>query len=182
MSSSTVGEVPDAKPTLIAGEITADDYPASAHGVSGTTVVRIRVDADGAVSGCEVIGPSGSDALDEHTCLLMKQRMRYEPAKSAAGHPVTSTITHRVIWRGSGRPDGLSLLKPVWVELELIVAPDGSTRSCKVLRFETLTGEAPDVACPWAVQGMKFPASEGMNDRKVRYRNSVEISVIPATR
>ncbi|WP_197420535.1 energy transducer TonB [Sphingomonas sp. CCH5-D11] len=178
-SEAPSGGAATTPPKLISGEITPDDYPANAHGVSGTTIVSISVDETGAVVDCKIVAPSGSTALDDHSCSLIRQRMRYEPARSADGKPVISSITRRVLWKGSSRPVGLALLQPVWVEIELIVAPDGLPRSCKVVKFENTTGESPSVACPWAIQGMRFPPIAGTKDRLVRYRNSVQISEVP---
>lgn len=79
----------------------ADDYPPNAlvRGAQGTTGVRLRIGADGAVTGCTVNHSSGDAALDAATCAILLGRARYEPARDAAGRAVPGKDYGRVTWR-----------------------------------------------------------------------------------
>lgn len=88
-------------PRLIAGAITARDYPSEAEqrGVGGTTGARLTIGPNGRVTNCTITASSGSGALDRTTCNLAMRRYRYAPALDAQGRPTTATIPLRVTWR-----------------------------------------------------------------------------------
>ena len=77
------------------------DYPGAARRAEeqGTVQVRFTVGADGRVSGCTVVGSSGSSSLDSTTCRIFERRFRYSPARDAGGNPVPQTMTQSVSWR-----------------------------------------------------------------------------------
>ena len=78
-----------------------DDYPPSAlrNEEQGTTAVRLTVGTDGRVAACAVTSSSGSTALDNATCNILKRRARYSPAKDQAGNPISDTDTARIRWQ-----------------------------------------------------------------------------------
>lgn len=80
--------------------ITYDDYPPEAirAGKGGLTVFRLDVDAKGAVGGCTIVASSGSEALDKQTCLLMRKRARFNPARRADGTAVPTIWINRARW------------------------------------------------------------------------------------
>lgn len=84
----------------VAGEIGQADYPRAAWRAraGGAVSARLSVDAEGRVTGCEVIGSSGNDALDEATCRLIRERFRYAPALDEAGRLVPSVMGWRQTW------------------------------------------------------------------------------------
>jgi protein TonB len=78
-----------------------DDYPYSAlrRREQGVVGFRITVDTKGRISDCRITSSSGSATLDEATCRLSRKRMRFRPARDAAGNPTTDMIDLAVDWR-----------------------------------------------------------------------------------
>jgi len=76
------------------GLISTDDYPASAirNEEQGTVRVRLTIDTNGRVSDCSVTSGSGSSALDNATCSLLRRRARFTPARDSNGNPTTDTV------------------------------------------------------------------------------------------
>ena len=85
---------------LLKGRIDNRDYPRSAvdAGESGTVGLRFTVGVDGRVSECTVTRSSGSRALDEVTCRLIRQRFRYAPSRDARGRPYADVVTGEQVW------------------------------------------------------------------------------------
>jgi protein TonB len=79
----------------------ADDYPAAAlRGEDqGTTSFRLTIGPNGRVTDCAVTGSSGSSALDQATCRILRSRARYTPARDGSGNPSSGTDSGRVTWR-----------------------------------------------------------------------------------
>jgi len=77
-----------------------DDYPQSSirNEEQGTTAVRLTIGTDGRVSDCSISASSGSTALDNATCNIIRRRARYTPAKDQAGNPITGTDSARIRW------------------------------------------------------------------------------------
>jgi TonB family protein len=67
----------------------------------GAVQFRLEVDAQGRVTACTVTRSSGDSQLDETTCAILRERARYEPARSAEGRAVAGTDMGRVTWRMS---------------------------------------------------------------------------------
>ncbi len=84
----------------LASYVTAGDYPASAlhRGEDGVVRFRLAVGADGRVAKCEILRSSGSAALDNATCRIMRSRARFTPARSSTGQPVPDTIESEIAW------------------------------------------------------------------------------------
>ncbi|WP_343060469.1 energy transducer TonB [Sphingomonas rhizophila] len=78
-----------------------DDYPPAAlrSEEQGLTVVSLTIGTDGRVSNCSVTSSSGSTALDNATCSIIRRRARYTPAKDQNGQPITGTDTGRIRWQ-----------------------------------------------------------------------------------
>lgn len=77
-----------------------DYYPASARraGDTGVTSVAVTVSARGQVSECRITTSSGSDDLDDATCLVMHRRARFTPAVDSAGQPTQALFRMRLRW------------------------------------------------------------------------------------
>lgn len=77
-----------------------DDYPQSAirNEEQGTTAVRLTIGTDGRVADCTVTSSSGSTALDNATCNIIRRRARYTPAQDQAGNPVAGSDSTRIRW------------------------------------------------------------------------------------
>jgi protein TonB len=82
--------------------ITADDYPDAAlrMGDEGTVQVRLGIGTSGKVTDCTVVASSGSTALDNATCRILKSRARFTPAKDSNGQAATdSMVSPKIVWR-----------------------------------------------------------------------------------
>lgn len=76
------------------------DYPPSAVSADeqGRVTFRLRIGPDGRVLNCDVIGSSGSLALDQATCRIMRSRARFTPARDAEGTAVTDVQIDSIAW------------------------------------------------------------------------------------
>lgn len=94
------GESPVASPTGGLTSIERADYPAGAlrAGAQGRAVVQVTVSAQGRASGCTVTRTSGSELLDETTCLLFARRARFAPARDAQGRPTQAPVEKAINW------------------------------------------------------------------------------------
>jgi TonB family protein len=78
-----------------------DDYPARAarENQEGTVAFRLDVDSAGNVATCTVTGSSGSPALDQATCRILRSRPHFVPARMADGSFAADSVRGRVRWR-----------------------------------------------------------------------------------
>jgi protein TonB len=88
----------------VAAILSAEDYPAAALRAEeeGTTEVELAAGADGRVTGCIVVGSSGSSALDSASCRIAARRVRLDPARDRYGDPVPGPARLRLDWRIEG--------------------------------------------------------------------------------
>ena len=131
----------------LASLISANDYPKGSldRGEQGAVRVLIHVDANGAVSSCEIKTSSGYPALDTQTCALIAQRARFAPARDAQGRAVSGEWPQTVIWRLA---EMRYPSQPWYTRIALTFGHDGRPEAC---RFEAGGGLAPtpqSVACP----------------------------------
>jgi protein TonB len=79
----------------------ADDYPAAAlrGNDQGTTGFSLTIGPNGRVTDCSVTSSSGSSALDQATCRILRSRARYTPARDSSGNPTSGRDSGRVTWR-----------------------------------------------------------------------------------
>jgi protein TonB len=84
-----------------------DDYPTEAmsHDAQGTVAFRLDIDANGVPTGCTVTTSSGSSALDDTTCRIMRERARFSPARNESDRPVAGTFASRITWRMQEDPE-----------------------------------------------------------------------------
>jgi protein TonB len=103
---------PVAAPAVAArpGHIDANDpscrpeYPAAAAraGATGITKIRLTVDANGKVSGAEVVGSSGparENRMLDNAAKAAFSSCRAVPAIDASGHPIASTFVAEYVWK-----------------------------------------------------------------------------------
>lgn len=85
----------------LASYVSDSDYPASAlrNEEQGTTGFRLTVGPNGRVTDCTITSSSGSSALDQATCRIMRSRARFTPARDNTGQPTSDTVTNRITWR-----------------------------------------------------------------------------------
>jgi len=77
------------------------DYPAAAMRgeEQGTVRYRVEIGPEGRVSACTILGSSGSSAIDQATCRIVRSRARFAPARDSAGNPVPDFREAEVTWR-----------------------------------------------------------------------------------
>ena len=77
-----------------------DDYPIKAiqNEEQGTVAFKLTIDRRGRINRCDIIGSSGSEALDEATCKILERRARFVPAKDSAGNAVPDEFSSRIRW------------------------------------------------------------------------------------
>ena len=93
--------VEPARPRPVLARYVSDaDYPASALHArqEGTVAFVLGVGPDGRVGNCTISASSGSAALDNATCSLMRRRARFTPARDANGNVVADTFSSRFAW------------------------------------------------------------------------------------
>lgn len=92
---------------ITAGWISNRDYPRAAlsAGEQGNVRIRYLVTERGRVSECTIEQSSGSAALDQQSCAIWMQRMRFRPARDASGRPIPEASTQLFAWR-IGTPCG----------------------------------------------------------------------------
>lgn len=92
-----VGATPRNDP---AGWLSDRDYKSSwaRREITGLAEYRLKIAANGSVSGCTVTGSTGHSELDTATCQLVSKRARFEPARGPSGEPVAGTYNGAVMW------------------------------------------------------------------------------------
>jgi TonB family protein len=77
------------------------DYPLRArrHRLEGTVQFRLEIDSEGNIASCDIVGSSGSPALDAATCRVVRERARFSPAVDSRGQPLPDTVNATVHWR-----------------------------------------------------------------------------------
>ena len=114
------------------------DYPAAARQLreQGRTGFFAVIEADGAVSDCEVLSSSGSPRLDLATCQLFKRRASFESAIDFEGKPIIGFYTGTVNWTlGLTRDAPL----PGTITRSFLVEADGRVSDCRIVK---VTGAA----------------------------------------
>ena len=83
------------------GVFSGDDYPVEAmlRREGGTAKVAVLVDEQGRVADCTLMETSGVPLLDAQTCILLKSRARFAPARGSDGNPIKSGFQQRITWR-----------------------------------------------------------------------------------
>lgn len=143
------GPVPPLRPRADLAQLFGEaGYPraAIARGEQGNVGFRLVVGPNGRVMRCDIIQSSGSRALDEATCRILRGRARFTPARDAAGSPVADVVVSGVNWQLpvatglatyiSWRDYPLEAIRRRQqgrVEFELTVAPDGRPSACRIL-------------------------------------------------
>lgn len=94
-----------AVPRLLGGRgldslISEADYPEAARRqrLSGPVRLRLTVNIDGRVTGCEILRSSGTALLDASACRILVRRARFWPALDRSSRPIVSTFEHQVKW------------------------------------------------------------------------------------
>ena len=85
--------------------VTANDYPAQDLREENTGVTRLRlaIDREGRVAGCEVTASSGWPRLDAAACDKLTSRARFDPATDDTGARVMGSFATGVHWQIPGQ-------------------------------------------------------------------------------
>lgn len=78
--------------------ITHVDYPDAVQRGwprGGAVYARLRVEANGRVSQCDVMRSFGNKNIDDWTCSLLRSRARFQPARDSEGRPVAAWFGYR---------------------------------------------------------------------------------------
>jgi TonB family protein len=80
--------------------ITSKDYPRDAldRSQDGRVKFVLLVNEKGRVADCTVIETSGVAVLDAQSCILLKERARFQPALGADGKPAKDAVTAAIVW------------------------------------------------------------------------------------
>ncbi len=81
--------------------VTPNDYPTQdlREEHTGVTRVRLAIDREGRVAGCEVTASSGWPRLDTTACDKLTSRARFEPAMDETGAKVLGSFSTGVRWQ-----------------------------------------------------------------------------------
>lgn len=103
-----VASVDSGAPTALASRAMANlsafiknsDYPgiAIAKGQSGRVQFVLLVGEDGRIADCTVIATSGVAALDATSCVLLRERARFTPARGSDGRPARDAVVNAIQW------------------------------------------------------------------------------------
>lgn len=88
-------------PVLTSVQVSPDDYPIQSlrNGEEGRSLAHLTVSAKGRVSECSIKTSSGSELLDEATCLVLSRTARFTPAKDANGADTQDEYDRAIVWR-----------------------------------------------------------------------------------
>ncbi|WP_156313466.1 energy transducer TonB [Erythrobacter sp. SG61-1L] len=155
-----------------------DDYLPIAvrNGTEGTVPVRLTVDPEGFVSGCRVLGTSGSALLDAYTCELLPERARFEPARDRDGNPTVGYWSTRVIWRMPPRPPADEFAEAphdLIVSYSFEMGEDGAVSRCR-LELASERTRLRDI-CPRAA---RIPPIIDKDGNPVRKRVTVTLTTL----
>ena len=163
------------KPVGTAGAwITPEDYPADAlrERRVGTTVFRLRVDAEGKPLHCDVIGSSGTAGLDEKACALVMERGRFTPARDGQGQPIEADWENKVHWQLPGAEP----FPPSDDLVEFDLDSEGRVSNCSAL--DVLAGSAMPDSCERLAKDVRTMVRPE-RPIHVRLRHSVEVEELP---
>jgi TonB family protein len=78
-----------------------DDYPDDLldKGIQGSVGVLMTVDGSGQLTDCRTVETSGTPALDQVTCDVLRKRARFKPALSRDGKAMAALTYWRVNWQ-----------------------------------------------------------------------------------
>ena len=100
-ASPTPPAIPLARAQVdLADFITDSDYPLRARRdeEQGTVAFQVSVTPGGRARRCRITSSSGSSSLDRTTCEILEERVRFTPARDAAGRAVPDSFAGRVRW------------------------------------------------------------------------------------
>src|SRR5688572_13569178 len=94
-------EAPARAKANLTGLFSDQDYPAAAVAAreQGDVGFSLDVGPNGRVTACTITRSSGSTALDDATCRVMRSRARFTPARDAGGATVPDEVRGKISWK-----------------------------------------------------------------------------------
>src|SRR5205085_11373876 len=89
-----------ATPVSLVRGITGRDYPAGIQRSwprGGIVYLRLRIEANGRPSRCDVMRSFGNTAIDQWTCSLIMERGQFRAALDARGAPVAAWFGYKQV-------------------------------------------------------------------------------------
>src|SRR4249919_414049 len=89
-----------AVPVALVRGISGRDYPEAVRASwprGGIVFLRLRIEANGRPSRCDVMRGFGSPSIDQWTCALVMQRGQFRPALDARGVPVSAWFGYKQV-------------------------------------------------------------------------------------
>ena len=151
--------------------VSVDDYPAGLPRNAAKPVrVSLTVGPEGRVTNCLVTASSGAGQLDGATCRLLRSRTRFEPARDAAGIPISGEVQATIDWAAKPvirKPSGQG------VEGRITLAPWES-----VSRLRARFGQV--AFCEWQKGGVAPPppSSNACQNSGLARRNYLKLLLI----
>lgn len=114
--------------------ITPADYPPQSYVAKeeGLVEYNLSIDADGVIKGCKIVQSSGHARLDDLTCRLVTQRLKFLPARDANERAVPGNFGQSHRWRISEPEFG----PPMAIEVAYSIDETGRVSECEVIRAE----------------------------------------------
>lgn len=155
-----------------------DSYPPEAlrNQEEGTVRVAVVVDAEGAPTGCSVTESSGSAALDQGTCRIFLDHVRFRPGTDSNGRAISSTWPGSVRWSLEAGPSSAYDFSAGPITrgstVQVTLDEQGRVLDCKTISTH---GEVGD-ACGHTVRGIPMAPALRLNGKPVRGRLTVTMS------
>lgn len=161
---------------LVSGSISDEDYPkqAIASGESGTSVLSFDIGIDGRVSQCRIAQTSGSSTLDDHSCMILRDRFVFDPARDAKGNAIPETKVQRITWR---LPVQAEPTKPFEIVISYDVDGKGIATNCTAIGTDA-KGVDVGQSCK-GIDGKQL-FDEGVYETPVRITYRTTLTVEPA--
>ena len=88
-------------PARLVRNLTRGDYQRLAAGrlPAGRAMVALRVEPNGAATGCRIVRSSGDSVVDGGLCPLVETRLRFRPALDDQGRPIPYQLQYVATWQ-----------------------------------------------------------------------------------
>ena len=95
------GDYSGYSPARLIRNVSRRDYRALAAGrlPTGSAMVSLRVQTNGAATNCRIVRTSGDSIVDSGLCPLLTQRLRFRPAQDNLGRAIPYTLDYVATWR-----------------------------------------------------------------------------------
>lgn len=140
------------------------DYPDATRRtvLEGVTAFELLVGDRGKVEACRITFSSGSSVVDRRSCQLLREHVRFEPAKDHQGRPTYGTYRQKLTWYQttdlvrqppdadlelvlSKAPAGAAM--PAYVDIAYLVDASGRPSTCNSASLASGAQFLVDVAC-----------------------------------